>query len=160
MNDDAYDPAAARREIANRDRRRALESRSYQLTLATIGILAYSTFGCVMTGLGLLAQRQPIPLVIITAIGALYVFALYRTWAADDRRIWVTAVPATITVLLVLTDYALGARPSPVPLLLNLVLLGLIPWRRQVAAQLQALKPPTVAAPADAAAAGAGKAES
>ena len=90
--------------------------------------------------------------------GALYVFALYRTWAADDRRIWIIAVPATITILLVLTDFVMGARPSPVPLILNIALLVLIPLRGRAAAQLQALKRPADATPA--AVAGDGEAES
>ena len=160
MNDDAYDPAAARREIANRDRRRALESHSYRLTLAAVGILAYSTFGYVMTGIGTLTHGLLIPTIIFAVIGALYVFALYRTWAADDRRVWVIAVPATITILLVLTDFVTGARPSPVPLILNVALLVLIPLRARAAAQLQALKRPADLPPAEAAAAGEAEAES
>jgi hypothetical protein len=136
--DDPYDlPSRPRTDFALRERRRALESREYTLMIATLGMLAYSAFGNLVGGAGLFFDRAYVDGVFSVVLGGLYVFALYRLWFKNDRRWWVVALPAGVSVLLLAACWIAGLGIAVVPLSLNLALLALIPLRARIYSQLQ-----------------------
>lgn len=141
MNDVPEASPDFRRDIATRDRRRALQSQDYNLMLATIGILAYSAFSYLMMFAGVLLRGALIDAAINGVLGALYVFAAYRVWARDDRRWWVVALPAGLSLLLILVCWIAGLGVAVIALGLNVGLFVLLALRARVATQLQDLAP-------------------
>lgn len=141
MNDAPQASPDFRRDIAARDRRRALQSQDYNLMLLTIGILAYSAFGYLMTFAGVLLRGGLLDALVNGVFGGLYVFAVYRVWARDDRRWWVVALPAGLSLLLILVCWAAGLGFAAIPLALNLALLVLMVLRVRVGRQLQEVAP-------------------
>lgn len=121
-----------RADIAMRNRRRTLESRERKLTMAVFGLMAYSAFANVVSGIVLLAT-SPLDAGLGLILGVLYSLGAYRIWFKDDIRWWPVAVPAGISVAVLILAW-LGGVQHPIPLLLNIALLVLVPIRRRAVA--------------------------
>lgn len=118
-----------RAEIAMRNRRRTLEARERKLTMAVFGLMAYSAFANVVSGIALLTA-SPLDAGLGLILGVLYSFGAYRIWFKDDIRWWPVVVPAGIALAVLILAWLGGVR-HPIPLLLNAVLLVLVPIRRR-----------------------------
>ena len=127
----------ARRAIADRNRRYANESRLHKLTMAITGLMVYSTFGNFLGAL-LTFGKAPIDAGVAIFFGALYAIGVYRVWSKDDIRWWPVAVPAGFSIAWILLAWWATGRLLPIPLILNLVLLALVPFRRKATAVLAA----------------------
>jgi len=121
-----------RADIAMRNRRRMLESRERKLTMAVFGLMAYSAFANVVSGIVLLTT-SPLDAGLGLILGALYSLGAYRVWLKDDIRWWPVAVPAGISIAVLIMAW-LGGVQHPIPLLLNAILLVLVPIRRRAVA--------------------------
>jgi hypothetical protein len=121
-----------RADIAMRNRRRTLESRERKLTMAVFGLMAYSAFANVVSG-AMLLTASSLDAGLGLILGALYSLGAYRIWFKDDIRWWPVAVPAGISVAVLILAW-LGGVQHPIPLLLNTVLLVLVPIRRRAVA--------------------------
>lgn len=121
-----------RADIAMRNRRRKLEARERKLTMAVFGLMAYSAFANVVSGIVLLTT-SPFDAGLGFILGVMYSLGAYRIWFKDDTRWWPVAVPAGIAIVVLLLAW-LGGVWHPFPLLLNTVLLVLVPIRRRALA--------------------------
>jgi len=140
MNDNDKAWRDMRREISERNRRYALDGRLRKFTLAVAGLMAYSAFGN-FVGAAMVLSASPIDAVVGIFLGALYSFGLYRVWFKDDLRWWPVAVPAGLTIgWLLLVWWATGIF-LPIPIVLNVVLLALVPFRAKATAALVAAAP-------------------
>jgi len=118
-----------RADIAMRNRRRKLESRERKLTMAVFGLMAYSAFANFVSGIVLLTT-SPLDAGLGLILGALYSLGAYRIWFKDDIRWWPVAVPAGISIAVLILAW-FGGVQHPIPLVLNTVLLILVPIRRR-----------------------------
>jgi len=130
--DETEEANSRRADIAMRNRRRTLESRERKLTMAVFGLMAYSAFANVVSGIVLLAT-SPLDAGLGLILGVLYSLGAYRIWFKDDTRWWPIAVPAGISIAVLMLAW-LGGVQHPIPLLLNIVLLVLVPIRRRAVA--------------------------
>jgi hypothetical protein len=120
-----------RAEIALRNRRRALNDRERKLSMAVSGLMVYSAFANFLAGAMAFAS-SPLDAWLGLILGGLYSLGVYRVWAKDDTRWWPVAVPACISISVIVLAWIGGVR-LPVPLVLNVVLLILVPFRRRAA---------------------------
>ena len=132
MDEMEQDRGAFRAEIASRNRHWNAQARERKLTMAVFGLLAYSSFANFL-GAVLTFSSSSIDAGIALVLGGLYALGAYRVWAKDDTRWWPVAIPASISVGLMLL-VALAGVYRPLPLLLNLVLLVLVPIRAKAVA--------------------------
>jgi hypothetical protein len=123
-------------EIARRDRIRLLEGRLRKLTMAVVGLMAYSAFGNFVGGIAALATL-PWDGGLGLVLGSLYLLGIYQVWSKDDIRWWPVAVPAGISITVLLLAW-FGGFQRPFVLLLNVVLLILVPIRARVSIDLAA----------------------
>src|SRR3546814_19541577 len=100
--------------------------------MAVFGLRADSAFanclGVVMT-LG----NSPADAGRRLVLGFLYSFGAYRVWSKDDTRWWPVAIPAWISIAVLLLAW-MGGFHRPMPILLNVVLFVIVPIRRRAAA--------------------------
>lgn len=120
-----------RAEIALRNRRRALNDRERKLSMAVSGLMVYSAFANFL-GAAIAVARSPLDVWLGLILGALYSLGTYRVWVKDDTRWWPVAVPAGISISVIVLAWIGGAH-LPVPFVLNVVLLVLVPIRRRAA---------------------------
>src|SRR6476659_7196665 len=130
-----------RAEIAARNRWRQLEARERKWTMAVFGLMGYSAFANVLAGV--MALASPSDAAIGFVLGALYAVGVYRVWLKDDTRWWPVALPAGLTIAF-LAFVALGGSYHPIPVVLNVVLLALVPFRAKAAAKANAAKHATL----------------
>ncbi|HEY0197688.1 MAG TPA: hypothetical protein VGC19_03975 [Rhodanobacter sp.] len=134
-----------RAEIALRTRRRVLDDRARKLTVAVFGLMGYSAFSNFVGAFASFGDVMASPalgtLSVLTfglLLGALYSLGAYRVWLKDDLRWWPVAVPAGISIALSILALTVG-KPALIPLLLNVVLLAIVPFRRRAAAAAAAI---------------------
>lgn len=120
-----------RAEIALRNRRRALNERERKLSMAVSGLMVYSAFANFL-GAAMAFSSSPLDVWLGLILGVLYSLGTYRVWVKDDTRWWPVAVPACISICVVVLAW-FGEVRLPVPLLLNSALLVLVPLRRRAA---------------------------
>ena len=125
-----------RAEIAQRNRLRQAEDRERKLSMAIVGLTAYSAFANLMGGVAAISA-SPIDAGLGLILGALYAFAAYRVWLKDDVRWWPVALPAGISIAVLVLAW-FGGLPRPIPIVLNIALLALVPIRARAAARLAA----------------------
>ena len=126
-----------RSQIAIRNRLRIAESRERKLTMAVFGLMAYSAVGNAFTAIASIGV-SPLDVGLGLVLAALYSLGVYRAWLKDDIRWWPVAVPAGISVTLLLLAWTVGVF-KPIPLLLNAALLVLVPIRKRAAAAVAAV---------------------
>lgn len=126
-----------RAEIAQRNRRRVLDGRAHKISMAVFGLMAYSAFANFVGGVVALGS-SPADAGLGLILGSLYSLGVYRVWAKDDTRWWPVALPAVISIVVLLLAW-FGGAPRPVPLLLNVVLLVLVPVRKRAVASAEAV---------------------
>ncbi|MGY1458613.1 hypothetical protein ACW5F0_08205 [Luteimonas sp. A534] len=126
-----------RSEIALRSRRRVLDGRERKLSMAVFGLMAYSAFANFLGGVMALAS-SPVDAGLGFVLGILYSLGVYRVWSKDDTRWWPVAVPAGISIAILLLAWA-GGLPRPIPIALNVALLVLVPLRRRAVAAVEAV---------------------
>jgi hypothetical protein len=129
---DTEQPISHRAEIAARNRRHALEARERKLSGAVFGLLGYSAFANFLVGV-LTLSSSPVDSAISLILGTLYSIGAYRVWFKDDIHWWPVAVPAGISIAILLLAW-LGGIHHPIPILLNTALLVLVPIRRRAVA--------------------------
>lgn len=129
---EAEAPDSYRAGIALRNRRRTLEARERKLSMAVFGLMAYSAFSNFVAG-AMSLGASPLDTGFGIVLGALYSLGVYRVWIKDDTRWWPVAVPAGISIAMLLLAWLVGAF-RPVPLLLNVALLVLVPIRKRAVA--------------------------
>lgn len=137
MNELEAGEGSYRAEIATRNRRRIAQARERRLSFAVVGLLAYSAFSN-FVGAFLSLGGSKLDVGAGLVLGALYSFGVYRTWSKDDMRWWPVAVPAGLSLALVILAtlagiYLYGA------FILNVILLVLVPLRRKAAAAVAKL---------------------
>jgi hypothetical protein len=137
------DGNSRRAEIALRNRRRALDARERKLSMAVSGLMVYSAFANFLGGAMSMAT-SPLDAWLGLVLGALYSLGVYRVWAKDDTHWWPVAVPAGISITIILLAWAGGVR-LPVPLVLNIVLLVLVPFRKRATIAATAATPASIA---------------
>src|SRR3546814_10751335 len=102
--------------------------------MAMFGLMAYSAFANFL-GVLVTLGNSPADAGLGLVLGSLYSFGAYRVWSKDDTRWWPVAIPACISIAVLLLAW-LGGFHRPMPILLNVVLLVLVPIRRRAAAAL------------------------
>ena len=134
MSENEEAAGAYRAEIASRNRRRKAVSHERKLTAAVVGLLGYSAFSNFVAGV-LALGTSPIDASAGFVLGALYSLGTYRAWFKDDTRWWPVAIPAGLSLALVVLA-GIGGLYLPGPFVINLVLLGLVPFRARAVAAL------------------------
>jgi hypothetical protein len=124
-------------EIAMRNRRRSLDTRERKLTMAVFGLMGYSAFGN-FVGAAMAYGALPADAWLGVVLGVLYSFGAYRVWVKDDTRWWPVAVPAGITIVVLLLAW-FGGLHRPIPVILNIVLLTLVPLRARACRAIAAV---------------------
>ena len=123
-----------REEIAARSRKRIIEERIRNLSTGVAGLLAYSSFSNIWSGV-FLFLISPAMATYILLIGLFYAHGAYRVWLRNDLRWWPILVPTNIVLATELYAWFEGYR-WPIPILINstiLILFYLL--RRTVAAK-------------------------
>jgi len=127
-----------RQDVAARNRRYAIESRLHKVTLLVAGLMAYSAFGN-FVATAMVLHTSPIDAGVGVVFGVLYTLGLYRVWLKDDIRWWPVAVPAGLTIVWLLLVWWAAGLFAPIPIVLNIVLLALVPFRARTCRELTAL---------------------
>jgi hypothetical protein len=126
-----------RADIARRNRRRNLESRDYKIMMAMFGILAYSAFANLVAGaMPFMGGKGAVADAILALVlAALYAVAAYRVFGKGAPW-WLVALPAVLSILLLLLIWLVNGVFGVIPFLLNVVLLVLIPVRAKTSTAL------------------------
>ncbi|MBB6064451.1 hypothetical protein [Pseudoxanthomonas broegbernensis] len=140
MNDIDQNWHDLRRNISERNRRLAVESRLHKLTMIIMGLMAYSAFGN-FVGAVMVLGTSPIDFGVGLFFGMWYSFGVYRVWLKDDTRWWPVAVPACLTIVWLLLVWWATGMFLPIPVLLNVALLVLVPIRARASAALTPVLP-------------------
>ncbi|WP_153022954.1 hypothetical protein [Rhodanobacter thiooxydans] len=134
-----------RAEIALRTQRRVLDDRVRKLTVAVFGLMGYSAFSNFMGAFASFGSAIATPtlgtigvLAFGLLLGALYSLGAYRVWFKDDIRWWPVAIPAGISIALSILAFTAG-KPAVIPLIINVALLAIVPFRIRATAAAVAI---------------------